>query len=140
MKESQPRELDNSDLNIDDFVKIEPYEIMEDEEENGDKLEVCDDNNKAVGRSNNQEELAEEVAKRMVEIIGVQGVRQYECLVCHKKQEAKIKMKMHVETHLEGFTHTCKFCGMVKKTTRALQLHVYNQHTRSKSGKADVSA
>ena len=140
LNDSQPREMDNSNLNIADFVKIEPYEIMEDEEENGDKQEVVDDNNKAVGRSNNQEELAEEVAKRMVEIIGVQGVRQYECLVCHKKQEAKIKMKMHVETHLEGFTHTCKFCGVIKKTTRALQLHVYNQHTRSKSGKAEVTA
>ena len=140
LNDSQPREMDNSNLNIADFVKIEPYEIMEDEEENGDKQEVVDDNNKAVGRSNNQEELAEEVAKRMVEIIGVQGVRQYECLVCHKKQEAKIKMKMHVETHLEGFTHTCKFCGVIKKTTRALQLHVYNQHTRSKSGKAEVAA
>ena len=140
LNDSQPREMDNSNLNIADFVKIEPYEIMEDEEENGDKQEVVDDNNKAVGRSNNKEELAEEVAKRMVEIIGVQGVRQYECLVCHKKQEAKIKMKMHVETHLEGFTHTCKFCGVIKKTTRALQLHVYNQHTRSKSGKAEVTA
>ena len=32
--ESQPKEKDNSDFNIADFVKIEPYEIMEHEEEN----------------------------------------------------------------------------------------------------------
>ena len=156
------KEINNSDFNIADFVKIEHYEILEHEKETGDKHGVkvignineavsgsdnkeeqegeIDDNNKTVGRSNNKEELAGEVAKRMVAIFDEHSVKQYECTVCHKKQKEKFKMKMHVETHLEGFSHTCEFCGMVKKTTRALQLHEYNKHTSSKSGKADVTA
>ena len=134
--ESQLKEIDNSDFNIADFVKIEPYDILEHEQENCDKHGVVDADNDSVGRSDNKEELAGEIAKRMVEIFDEQGVKQYECIVCHKKQSHKIKMKMHVETHLEGFSHTCKFFGLVKKTTSALQLHVYNQHSRSKSGKA----
>ena len=159
---SKPKEINISDFNIADFVKIEQYEILEHEEETDDKRGdivigdsnksvsrsdnkeeqegEIDDNNKTVGRSNNKEELAGEVAKRMVAIFDEHSVKQYECTVCHKKQKEKFKMKMHVETHLEGFCHTCEFCGMVKKTTRALQLHVYNQHTSSKSGKADVTA
>jgi len=138
--ESHQKDMDNSDFNVADLVKIEPYEIMEHEEENCEKQGFVDAENHSVGTSNNKEELAEEIAKRMVEIFDEQGVKQFECLVCHKRQCHKIKMKMHVETHLEGlgFSHTCKVCGLVKKTTRALQLHVYNQHTRSKSGKADV--
>ena len=136
LKESQPKEMENLDVNIADFVKIEPYETMEHEEETGDEQGV-NDNDDAGGRSNNQAELAEEIAKRMVEIADEEGVKQYDCLVCHKKQKEKAKMKMHVETHLKGFSHTCKFCGKVTKTTGALQLHVYRQHTRPKSGKAD---
>ena len=157
------KEINNSDFNIADFVKIEHYEILEHEKETGDKhgIKVIGDNNEAVsgldnkeeqegeidynnktvGRSNNNEKLAGEVAKRMVEIYDEEeSMKQYKCTVCHKKQKEKFKMKMHVETHLEGFSHTCKFCGMVKKTTRALQLHEYNKHTSSKSGKADVTA
>ena len=134
LKESQPKEIDNLDVNIADFVKIEPYETMEHEEETGDEQGV-NDNDDAGGRSNNQAGLAEEIAKRMVEAFDEEGVKQYECLVCHKKHKEKPKIKMHIETHLEGFSHTCKFCGKVTKTTGALQLHVYRQHTRPKSGK-----
>ena len=131
-----------NDFNMADFVKIEPYETEEEAEESDDikdKQKVVDGNDETVGESNNQEELEEEIAKRMKMIVDEHSLKRYECMVCQKKQKEKTKMKMHVETHLEGFSHKCKFCGMVKKTTRALQLHVWDQHTRSKTGTEDAN-
>ena len=141
MTEAEPEKASDSEFNISDFVKIEPYEMEEEEVKSGDikdKQRIVDNNDENVGGSNNQHDLQEEIAKRMVAKFDEHSVKSYECLVCHRKQNNKYKMKMHVETHLEGFSHKCKFCGMVKKTTKALQIHVWDQHTRSKTDTEDV--
>ena len=134
-------EENDLDFNIADFVKIEPYETEREVEESDDiidKQKIVDGNDETVGESNNQEELEGEIAKRMNMIVDEHSLKRYECMVCQKKQKCKTKMKMHVETHLEGFSHKCKFCEMVKKTRKALQLHVWDQHTRSKTGTEDA--
>ena len=141
MAEAEPEKASDSEFNISDFVKIEPYEMEEEEVKSGDikdKQRIVDNNDENVGGSNNQHDLQKEIAKRMVAKFDEHSVKSYECLVCHRKQNNKYKMQMHVETHLEGFSHKCKYCGMVKKTRKALQIHVWDQHTRSKTATEDV--
>ena len=129
--ETKQMDKSNLDFNIAEFVKVESFE-KDEENDIREEQENVNDNNDPVAVSNNQNELAEEVAKRILVKYDEHSLKQYECSVCRKIQKCKTKMKMHIETHLEGFSHQCKFCGMVKKTTRALQLHVWDQHTRTK--------
>ena len=75
----------------------------------------------------------ERFVKELENLIADKGDN-YECKVCQKevgKGRGKAKMKLHAEIHLEGFSHKCKFCDTVKKTMRSIQLHEYEQHTRS---------
>ena len=77
--------------------------------------------------------------KELENLIFVNEENCLECKVCQKqlKRKLKQKMKLHVEIHLDGFSHKCKFCETVKKTLRSIQLHEYEQHTRSGTDTTD---
>ena len=38
------------------------------------------------------------------------------------------KANSHIETHLEGFSHKCKFCDVVKRTRKSIRYHQKTSH------------
>ena len=54
------------------------------------------------------------------------------CTDCGKNKKKKDKIELHVETHIERFTHACVYCGKIHKTRGALTMHVNLCHRDSK--------
>ena len=52
----------------------------------------------------------------------------YKCLVCNKMSKKVAHMKEHVETHMEGLSFDCNFCGKKLKSRSCLRIHKINQH------------
>ena len=71
--------------------------------------------------------LRAEISKRMEKVDTEEGPM-WKCTECGKQLKPKRKMEFHVETHLEGFTHTCSLCDKVHKTRYALQQHMSLYH------------
>ena len=78
------------------------------------------------------EALDREIAQRMENIVDKTGQKLTRCTVCGKTFKQKSKAKFHIETHIEGFSHTCNICGATAKTKKSLSVHIYNRHTKSK--------
>ena len=74
-------------------------------------------------------ELETEIRKRLITRKDEHNKTIHQCVVCDKEGSRKVKMRQHVEIHLEGFSHKCQFCDVVKKTRGALQFHEYQYHT-----------
>jgi len=47
----------------------------------------------------------------------------YKCLVCNKIDRRKSHIKEHVETHIEGLSFDCKFCGKKMASRSSLRRH-----------------
>ena len=60
------------------------------------------------------------------ELVNTEEWPMWKCTECGKQFKPKVKSKLeyHVETHLEGFTHTCEQCNKVHKTRYPLQQHI----------------
>ena len=73
--------------------------------------------------------LRAEISKRMEKVDTEEGLM-WKCTECGKRFKPRLKRKLeyHVETHLEGFTHTCSLCDKVHKTRYALQQHLSLHH------------
>ena len=55
----------------------------------------------------------------------------WKCKVCGKMTKGSLtQMKRHVETHLEGVSHTCNQCGKVSRSGTALSMHVHIYHRK----------
>ena len=48
----------------------------------------------------------------------------FKCFHCGKTSKTKQDIRRHIETHLEGVTHTCNNCGKVLRSSNALRHHV----------------
>ena len=63
-------------------------------------------------------------------VMAEDGEIKYECTVCGKTAKttkwatAKLNMRGHIETHIEGLSYPCNQCGMVSRTSNGLRLHV----------------
>ena len=130
--------------------KVAKEESNEDNEESKTNIEtekdmdvVCEDKDRAqVGKTtmnvvigeivddSNKERFEKELESL---IITGEGNNHYECKVCQKELKHKVKLKLHAETHLEGFSHKCKYCETVKKTMRSIQMHEYEQHRKNET-------
>ena len=75
--------------------------------------------------------LEKEIEKRMEKIQDKSGQKLTKCTVCGKTFKQKSKAKFHIETHVEGFSHTCTICGATAKTKKSLSVHIYNRHTKA---------
>ena len=111
------------DIQIADFLKIETGGIQGIGDEN--MVTEADDIN---------EDLEKEIAKRMTSKTDEHGIKQHVCTICFKEMRLKQKMKLHIEIHLEGFSHKCKFCRVIKKTRRALHCHLRQYHGSGTEG------
>ena len=54
----------------------------------------------------NMEELLEKISEMTEKVNGI-----YTCKVCHKTASDKTKIGRHIESHIDGITLTCEFCG-----------------------------
>ena len=53
----------------------------------------------------------------------------WQCKVCDLTLKHKGHMKSHVETHMEGVTHTCHICHKSYSTRNSLQQHNIRKHS-----------
>ena len=68
----------------------------------------------------------------MMEIIDG-GEHLLKCTVCGKTtkgSKAKVHMRTHLETHIEGLSYPCNQCGIVSRSSNALQVHVSRNHRK----------
>merc|ERR1712029_1224237 len=56
----------------------------------------------------------------------------YICYHCGYLNKARQNMQKHVETHLDGPGHTCKYCSRTFKTTNSLNTHISVKHRQEK--------
>jgi len=77
-----------------------------------------------VDENNQDERLRTEILKRMEKVQDTEGGSMWKCTECGKMLKKKGKLELHVETHLEGFTHRCVHCDKVHKTRGALWAHI----------------
>ena len=85
-------------------------------------------------QNNSDEAWKEEVEKRLKATFDRALQKPvYNCTDCDQVFQNKPKARLHVEVHIEGFSHTCTYCGAVKKTRSMLKSHIYLQHTKPKS-------
>ena len=88
------------------------------------KMEKSDINSDGL-----QMEINKILTKRQDEQKGTVHV----CTVCDKEGKSKEKIRLHIETHLEGFSHKCNYCDVVKKTRGSLSFHEWRYHTAPNS-------
>ena len=53
----------------------------------------------------------------------------WECKVCGKTSVKKDNAKNHVETHLEGISHSCPVCNKTFRTRDSMKTHKRNNHS-----------
>ena len=61
------------------------------------------------------------------------GINNRKCRVCGKTTKCgqqRRAMTRHIETHIEGVTHTCNQCGIVSRSSNALTTHVSLYHRK----------
>ena len=97
---------------------------MEAEDE---ELQIKEDCSSSTVTDNKK--LEEEINKRLNVIIADSGEKLFTCTVCNKEFRNKKQCKFHIETHLEGFSHTCNICGKWYKTRKVLLVHKV-RHTK----------
>ena len=56
----------------------------------------------------------------------------WKCTECGKLCKRKDRLGLHIETHLEGFSHPCKYCNIPYKTRGSLQVHISTTHRGQK--------
>ena len=71
----------------------------------------------------NLSDLAAEIEKRLSSRKDEHDRIIHICTVCGKENGRRHEIKLHIETHLEGFQHKCPFCGVSKSTRAALKQH-----------------
>lgn len=55
----------------------------------------------------------------------------WSCTECGKTNKDKTKVKSHIETHIEGMSHKCGYCGKSLGTRNSLHVHLYRTHRQS---------
>ena len=53
----------------------------------------------------------------------------WKCKKCGKIAKQKQKLKIHVETHIQGVSHICKICGKGFATRASLATHIHGIHS-----------
>ena len=56
----------------------------------------------------------------------------YGCLQCGFSNQDKARVRRHAEVHFPGFVHECHYCGVTKKSSTALRMHIHSYHNIAK--------
>ena len=52
----------------------------------------------------------------------------YTCKVCQKTARDRNSLGHHIESHIEGITLTCEYCGKMFRTRDAIRKHKFRNH------------
>ena len=135
--ERSVEDFESSEVDVADYVKIElseqEKEKMDNTEESVEDLESSefDEEKKEIVDSNINESIEEEIQKRITAKRDKNGRKYHVCNICLTEKKFVAKMKLHVETHLDGFSHNCKLCPFVAKTRRNFQIHLVVKHSKA---------
>ena len=61
------------------------------------------------------------------------GINNRKCKVCQKTTKSGTQrqaMERHIETHIEGVSHTCNLCQKVSRSSSALWMHLSREHRK----------
>jgi len=59
-----------------------------------------------------------------------QESQMWQCALCGRSNTDKSQIRRHAEVHFKGFIHSCQHCGVEKKTSTALRVHIHRFHTK----------
>jgi len=54
----------------------------------------------------------------------------WQCSLCGRSNSDKSQIRRHAEVHFKGFVHSCPQCGVEKKTSTALRVHIHRFHKK----------
>merc|ERR1711915_492688 len=116
----------DANKNTGDCVKVEYNELI-DSEGNLDKLDF---NQGVVITEEEPNVINEKIVEvnaeldKQIEDILVRSNGLWICKVCGKSANHKSKLKQHVETHINGFSHQCGLCGKSYRSRNVLRMHM----------------
>jgi len=58
------------------------------------------------------------------------GTKVWQCLHCSKTNKDKTAISRHVESHLQGHSHSCTICHKTYKTRLSLNVHMTQKHRK----------
>ena len=61
-----------------------------------------------------------------------EGDFRWKCTVCGKKTKHRTDIRRHIETHIDGVSHTCNQCGKVSRSSNALVMHISTYHRKKR--------
>ena len=96
----------------------------EESKENSYELVSADEGTSLMNSS--KEDLSGQINSMMEKITG--GNYKWKCTVCGKMTKQKQDISRHIETHIEGASYPCNLCGVVKRSSNALNLHTSRYH------------
>ena len=91
-------------------------------------IKVETDIDDSIAETMDANELEETLLTMIARIHDRENGNLWQCTICKKCHKNKTKITQHAETHLDGFEHKCKMCGVIKKTRNALQKHIGSKH------------
>ena len=125
---SQEEEEEDIDTMVNGFLQVKEEPEVEDDPGPGDQSTNTVNDNLSADVN---DALEKEIEARMEKIQDKSGQKLTQCTVCGKTFKQRSKAKFHIETHVEGFSHTCTICGARAKTKKSLSVHIYNKHTKA---------
>ena len=78
--------------------------------------------------------LRKEINDRITTNVDDLGNKSFKCNVCQREFATIGYARPHIETHLEGFSHKCKFCDVVKRTRKMIHYHQNRYHITMNNG------
>jgi len=118
--------LDNSiDMYEEDYAEYENYEEGTDA--------AYDNDNELITAANVEGNRALDLAisNSMALVYDeMAGAKVWQCLHCNKTNKYKSVMSRHVESHLEGHSHSCSICHKTYKTKLSLTVHMTRDHRK----------
>ena len=124
------------DLPEQSFNDHELEEEEEEEEEEPREMIIAEDEIQTSPPTNDgplfSAEVNAELDKQIEEIL-VKNDGVWSCKVCGKFANHKSKLKQHVETHIDGFSHPCGICGKSYRSRNVLRMHLSRDHKNKKS-------
>ena len=103
---------------------------LEDGDLGGEQLMTVEEEQFVIGE--NFVEVNAELDKQIEEIL-VKRNGVWTCKVCGKFANHKSKLKQHVETHIDGFSHPCSICGKSYRSRNVLRMHLSRDHRNKKT-------